>query len=533
MKTLHSAILLSCVLLPGYASANLAETTESCRIKTAEEMDKSLQQHRPKVYEMYSRTPDDLCAFSAMAKGIDNSRCKSAVKELHDLLDRRKARRADRCVEKQDLDAYNQRCAGNLAAKSCLDQGSNVRKRFREGNAKWKGHQSRLAQATEKVEQEMVQLSQEYKDNMTAIKQDMQQGLKTSPAACKVGDCNPSSAYAGLGGDSAMSEISRALETIQNKSEISQSDIEDIQSMRHAPASETLYLAASAKSASLEMKKDNAREDSRDGVEAGNINKVDSTSAKLSDADPAASQSAIGGTPVADASAGAGIGGLGGIGGGGGAPVSGSSADSGSLMANNIGGGNTFVPGGGNTAGNQMLNGVANNAVGAKDVGIEQVASAEQATGDGAATNGTGASRMSVKDALRAKLAGQLAQGKGGATGASQAGAAKAGGLDAKLKEKAGANPEMLAGFAPTDFGAAGGGNFSMPQSETDAAVKEMMSEFEGNLGGEGGFGGARHLASVADDRSAPEILAADSSDLFLRTKTFYERCQKRGCVTR
>jgi hypothetical protein len=535
MKTFRmvSPFVLGVLILPLPAMASMQELMEACRLKTSEEMDKKLKEHRPGVYEMSTRTPDDLCAFSSMAPGIDNSRCKSAVQELHDLLNRRKQRRADRCVEKQDLDAFNQRCSGNLSAKSCLDEGSNVRKRYQEGSRKWKGHQSKIAKAVEKVETEMLQLSRDYKDNLEAINRDRQQGLQTSPAACKVGDCNPSSAYSMLGGDGAISEISQAIQKIDNKKELSQSDLQEVQSMKHAPAAESLYLAASAKSARLEMEKDNALEDARDQVEAGNIGKVDKTSGRLSAADPAASQSEIAGATAANSATAAG-----GVAGVGGVPAASATADSGSgnmQVAGNAYGNGTYDPTSKAGTG-EVLNGLTSPVGGnTVDNAIQDIAAADQAAAGDDKTNASSASRMPMRDSLRAKLAERLANGGNGvAAGASQAATGKVGSPEEKMKAKA--NPDMLMGFTPAEFSAAGGpDSFSMAQSETDAAVKEMMTEFEGTLGDEagGGFRGVRHLASVGDRQLAPEILAEDSSDLFLRTKEFYERCQRRGCVTR
>lgn len=70
---------------------------------------------------------------------------------------------------------------------------------------------------------------------------------------------------------------------------------------------------------------------------------------------------------------------------------------------------------------------------------------------------------------------------------------------------------------------------FSLAGSETDASVKDLMEDFDGEEA-QGGFQGNRDLASgdVYDgigERNGPS--------LFERTRAYYERCARNACVTR
>lgn len=555
MKSFHSALLMSLgLLLPleGSAVNDIAKlnrmrqpstcdtllkkgfSADSCREKMGDS--DRMKEKWPSVAKIELEDTAKLCRSASNAQSLNNNRCEQAVEELKRLLKERKQAMLDRCEDRGEQYKACQACSTNLGASSCQEQNMAMNNHFKQRSQAGIARRKQLMEAAKNVENEMFQLSEDYGNNLSELKQDMMANKQTSPAAQEIG---ASSISDGLSkhGNASPAEIFRAVDEMRNKSEVTKSDLQQAENIQSQYARESLMRALEAKAARLEMEKENQQDS--DGLKEldKNTSKVAKNTNNLNSVDPAASQTGITGSPEAESNTGSpsGLASLGGAAGAmGGAAGGGASGAGGGTqqLASDYGG--TYDPNSANkTANNYMLNGVANPTAGAKDTAIQDVGATAGLGDEAGKVNSTSASRMALRDSLRAKLAEQLAQGKGGATGASQAAAGQAG-LDAKLKEKAGANPDMLTGFSPAGFSVAGAGNFSMAQSETDAAVKEMMSEFEGALGGENGFGsGARHLASVADGRSAPEILSADSTDLFMRTRTFYERCQKRGCVTR
>ena len=154
---------------------------------------------------------------------------------------------------------------------------------------------------------------------------------------------------------------------------------------------------------------------------------------------------------------------------------------------------------------------------------------------DSASTGGSKASAL--REALRARLAsGEGAAGTpgAGATGSEvdSSGASLAPGADAKANVVA-AGVASLAPFSAGEPAAGGSGvtdlgnsEFSLAGAETDAAVKGMVSEFGFDEGGP-----MRGLASSGYQQLAPEILAADSSNLFERTRETHQRSLKKGLV--
>lgn len=535
MKTLHSAILLGLGLLlplggfafsPSCESLNAKEFSVGKCESNVKNSDR-LKKRWPSVAKINETKTEELCQSASKAKQLSQNRCEEAVDKLKRLLADRENDSLKRCGEREKLVQSCQACASNLSAAGCQQQNINMNEGFRRRSQEMMAKRRELMSAAKSVEDEMFRLSEDYGQNISDLERDKSAKQKNSAAADKIGASSISEALKKHGNEKS-GEIFRAVDTLRDLADVTKSDMDEVQKIQSQYARESLTRALEAKAARLEMEKENQQ----DSTSLDDLNKNTATVAKNTDnlgsVDPSASQSAAGTTPAANANS------LGGLAGAAGAGMAASSAGGSAGLSGGqpaAGYGGTYDP---SSKADYALNGVANGGAGTKGSGIQEVASDGLTTGENGKTDSTGASRMAMRDSLRAKLAERLGQGKATATGASQAAAGNAGGLEAKLKEKAGANPEMMMGFSAAEISAAGGGDFfSMAQSETDAAVKEMMTEFEGAVGGGADFSGARHLASVAGSQSSPAILAADSSDLFLRMREFLGRCQKRGCVTK
>jgi hypothetical protein len=137
----------------------------------------------------------------------------------------------------------------------------------------------------------------------------------------------------------------------------------------------------------------------------------------------------------------------------------------------------------------------------------------------------TAASRPggSLRDSLRARLAARNGGGIGEGGEGAIASAGRRGGY------ATGPDGKPLVGAAeldPNDPNAGRMPPMAMQNSETEDAVKALVSDFENSMGG----GAGRSPASESDISNA--ILASDTPSLFLRLKEVHVRCVKRGCVT-
>lgn len=132
-----------------------------------------------------------------------------------------------------------------------------------------------------------------------------------------------------------------------------------------------------------------------------------------------------------------------------------------------------------------------------------------------------------IKNRLRAKLQsggasinGGVVTGEGGAAAGSGAAVAAKAGSGQKGQPQVG--EEFSAPFQAT--GSFNNG-FSMAGSETESAVKNMMMEFQGELGD-------RAPASFGDSDDLASVLGDVGTTLFMRTKETHNRCIMRGLVT-
>jgi hypothetical protein len=510
----------------------LGTDVATCRNNVPKVMDEHYRQNRNAVYQMYSKSPEELCASNSKAEGIDNGRCKNAVNELQNYINQRKQRRADRCDEMVDHAKACQACASNLASVDCNKQDLTINKKWKGGQGKWKKAQRDLAEKIKNVEDAMLDLSSAYAQNIKNNEFDMEKGVKNSQAAAAIGASTPQQALQ-MHGNVDASTISGFIQQIQSAKDINEDQINQIGSLQDKYAAESLKLAATAKSARVDIEKDVAQEDARDAAVAQNSQFVDTTNEKMASLNN--QDSGIFGssnTPAAAQGVASALGGAGSAasGGGGSTQVASSEAAGSPSGYDSYG---TLHPQSSGQGAIPLNPLTANAGSGTNAVASEQVAAltGDQAE-DAAGVNSSGASVAggSLRDALRAKMAEQAAGGTG-AVGASTALGAKSAGEGGKAGAKA-LGPEktaLLTGFQPTDY-SGGEEAFDMAESETDAAVQEMISEFQGEAQIPGVH---RGLASSDLQQLAPEILSEDSSSLFLRTSEFYTRCLKRGCVAR
>lgn len=152
------------------------------------------------------------------------------------------------------------------------------------------------------------------------------------------------------------------------------------------------------------------------------------------------------------------------------------------------------------------------------------------------------ASRQSLKDSLRARLAGGNATGAGGQGVASATGASVAPGGGGSNKDSAKAqdgskgfsgstgslNPDIFAGSgSAAGLDALSTNAFDLAGSETDAFVQNMVGSLSADFPDQSGRG----LASVEEDTKGAEILAENSASLFSRTRETHNRCVKKGLL--
>jgi hypothetical protein len=127
---------------------------------------------------------------------------------------------------------------------------------------------------------------------------------------------------------------------------------------------------------------------------------------------------------------------------------------------------------------------------------------------DGQAAGAAGAGRGAAAN-------GALAANGGGDSGAANAGAGNGAGRN---PASSGGSLDLSLGLGGMDS-TLGSGNFSLANSDTDKAVKDLVSDF-GALGAGGGTEGKG---------SGSEILSGDSKTLFSRAREAHERALKRG----
>lgn len=157
---------------------------------------------------------------------------------------------------------------------------------------------------------------------------------------------------------------------------------------------------------------------------------------------------------------------------------------------------------------------------------------------DGVAASGaSGVKGSALRDALNARggaggEATAAAGGGAGSAGGSTSGASLAPGSGANVVEPGSVAGAPLAPFNPggadtasTEGGVADIGNtdFSLAGSETEEAIKNMVSEF--------GFGKDDGRTPASAQQAAPEILSADSTDLFTRMRETHQRSLKKGLL--
>jgi hypothetical protein len=151
------------------------------------------------------------------------------------------------------------------------------------------------------------------------------------------------------------------------------------------------------------------------------------------------------------------------------------------------------------------------------------------ALADGAATG----NRASLRERLREKLLNGTKGAKPAAEGASEAAATAAAGAEEKKGDPRSRARRGLA-FLPEDAlesfgpgGLQGMGNFALAGVATDATVKELVSEFEEELGEEEG------LAEGADEEQGSNVgIGEDGEPLFQRMRAYLHRCFRNKCVT-
>ena len=170
---------------------------------------------------------------------------------------------------------------------------------------------------------------------------------------------------------------------------------------------------------------------------------------------------------------------------------------------------------------------VASSGTGSGSTGAVVASLPTDPAGNGTAAstspNTTAASKPggSLRDSLRARLAAR----NGGIIGEGAEGAIASAGRRGGYAT--GPDGKPLVGAAELDSNDPNAGRMppmAMQNSETEDAVKALVSDFESSLGG------GRSPASEADVSNA--ILASDTPSLFLRLKEVHVRCVKRGCVT-
>jgi hypothetical protein len=240
--------------------------------------------------------------------------------------------------------------------------------------------------------------------------------------------------------------------------------------------------------------------------------------------------------------------GLAGAGGGGGGA---SSADTGGATASSAGAGNYDYAGGSATttatneasAGGKALsssNGGKSSTALANLGKIENLDTLKTDPVTGKTISGASSNKgSSLRETLRERLAAAEASGGGGgasttaSTGASASGTgsnASSGSVSPDLLplSMAVASDNPLEASEGSVGGDLGNTDFSLAGSETDAAVNGMLKDF-GVGGPSAGELGDRSLASL--HQAAPEILAAESASLFMRTRETHQRSLKKGLV--